>query len=314
MILSIFFGFHDSCVTFASRERILLHLEGERVLRRKHARMLAQEMEELVQIGLDYLGASIQDVEELLLAEWFSNFSLSSVQLCGRTFVPLISSHHHNHIGCAISSGVDDFLASVADGGSEDGATKIYHWSQGKAHLLADFTDDIVTGKFYGTLTQIVVTPDYRLAHQDFPGKLMGLASLGAWSDRFAELVRQFSRELNSLYPKGCEWLREQFGLNTSYSNYWEDSACRDLAYTGQAIWVQRFLEIIEPFRSVSSNIAICGGCGLNIGLNQAIRDKGWFDEVIVPPVANDSGQSLGAVLYRYPSISCEYPFLGRSF
>ncbi len=284
------------------------------MFRRKHARLSADEMEELVGVGLSYLGAGIDDVEELLLAKWLSAFDLSSTRLLGRVFKPKVTSHHENHIGCAIPAGFDDFLAVVADGGSENGTTKIYHWRDGRNRLLADLDDEIVTGKFFGTLTQLVVSPDHDLAHQEYPGKLMGLAPLGRWSGELAKLLRDHGAALNRLYPNGCDLLREQFAMSPDYRDYWKDDRRRDLAFVGQTVWVQRFLELIHEFTGVSRNVGLCGGCGLNIGLNEAVRRSGWFDNVYVPPVPNDSGQSLGAVLFRYPNIRCDYPYLGRSF
>ncbi|MBT2896392.1 MULTISPECIES: carbamoyltransferase N-terminal domain-containing protein [unclassified Streptomyces] len=41
-------------------------------------------------------------------------------------------------------------------------------------------------------------------------------------------------------------------------------------------------------------NLAIVGGCGLNIKWNSAIRDSGLVDEVWIPPFPNDSGSAIG--------------------
>ena len=36
LILSISFCFHDSCITLANEEEVLIHLEAERIFRAKH--------------------------------------------------------------------------------------------------------------------------------------------------------------------------------------------------------------------------------------------------------------------------------------
>ena len=54
------------------------------------------------------------------------------------------------------------------------------------------------------------------------------------------------------------------------------------------------------------------GGCSLNISLNSKLIDEKVFDNVYVSPISTDGGQSLGAILYRYPNIQVDYPFLGR--
>jgi carbamoyltransferase len=46
-----------------------------------------------------------------------------------------------------------------------------------------------------------------------------------------------------------------------------------------------------------SRNLVITGGCALNIKWNASIRRSGLFDEVYVPPFANDAGAGIGAAI-----------------
>ena len=269
-------------------------------------------MEILIAAALEALGGHIGDIDTLLLAEWFNDFPDEEPLILGRRFTPIMTSHHRNHIGTVLPSGLTDFVAVVADGGSEDGTTKIYEVRDGAANLISDHDDDIITGKFYGTITQMVVDPDHRLSHQSYPGKLMGLAPLGEWSDELSDLIDAHASALNTLHDD-CSGLREIFGLSDDYAAFWTDRRRRDLAHTAQEIWIQRFMEVIGSVANRSSAIALSGGCALNIQLNERIRRSRMFEHVYVPPVANDSGQSLGAVLSHDPTIACDYPFLGRT-
>ena len=55
-ILSISFCYHDSAITFSNQKEILLHLELERISRKKHDRFRnLKEVDSLVKIGLDHL-------------------------------------------------------------------------------------------------------------------------------------------------------------------------------------------------------------------------------------------------------------------
>src|SRR5262245_46739192 len=47
-----------------------------------------------------------------------------------------------------------------------------------------------------------------------------------------------------------------------------------------------------------SKNLCIAGGVALNGVANAAIVQSGWFDQIYVPPAANDAGSSLGAALH----------------
>ena len=43
LILSISFCFHDSCITLANEEEVLIHLEAERIFRAKHKKFTSLE-------------------------------------------------------------------------------------------------------------------------------------------------------------------------------------------------------------------------------------------------------------------------------
>jgi carbamoyltransferase len=86
------------------------------------------------------------------------------------------------------------------------------------------------------------------------------------------------------------------------------------LAYTAQKVWVDEFLQIISKYKHLSENVSLVGGCALNVSLNSAIAKSGWFKNVYVSPVSGDSGQSLGAILFQFPNIKCDYPYLGCGF
>ena len=66
MVLSVFFGDHDSSVAFGTDDGRLLHLEAERYFRIKHLAASAYQNAEFIDIGLDYLGARPADVGEVL--------------------------------------------------------------------------------------------------------------------------------------------------------------------------------------------------------------------------------------------------------
>src|SRR5438105_4728780 len=70
LVVSLFFGDHDSNVTVADRHRVLLHLEAERVLGLKHVAATAEQMDEVIRTALDSVGADEDAVDEVLVAKW----------------------------------------------------------------------------------------------------------------------------------------------------------------------------------------------------------------------------------------------------
>ncbi|MGB8411095.1 MAG: carbamoyltransferase N-terminal domain-containing protein, partial [Gallionella sp.] len=52
--------------------------------------------------------------------------------------------------------------------------------------------------------------------------------------------------------------------------------------------------------------LLVTGGCGLNCDWNTKWRETGFFSEVFVPPVANDSGSAIGT------AIDAQFHFTGN--
>ncbi len=314
MFLSIYFGYHDSCITFSNNNKIVLHLEAERVFRKKHLRLKKEQMEDLIKVGLDYLQISVNGIKKVYLAQWNNQFDNKKIVILGREFKPIITRHHENHIGTGLVSNFKDAVIVCADGGSEDGTTKIYIKKDKKITLLEDLNHTILTGKFYGTITQLIIAPSFGRAHDTNPGKTMGLAALGKYNKKYAILLDKYKDEINKLHMDGCEHLLKIFNLEPDYNNPWLDKDRCDLAYTAQEYWTNTFLKKIVSLRKHSKNIIFVGGCAYNVVLNTKIVESKIFDDVYITPISGDCGQSLGALIYHNRDLSCDYPFLGRSF
>lgn len=314
--LSIYFGFHDSSIALADGERVLLHLEAERYFRRKHMRFSShEEVEELVAAGLEYIGATIDEIEEVYISRWNNMYEGDSrVAILERDFEPILTGHHDNHIGSILPAGRDKMLIVCADGGSEDGLSRIYLKDGDDISEVENLDETILTGRFYGTLAQMIIHPRCSLAHNHYAGKLMGLAGLGEYDDELAELIVEHSDSLNRLHFEGCEHLLEAFSLSGDYQRPWDDKRRCNLAYTGQEIWIDSFIDKIAQHANKADYIALTGGCALNVALNARLAEQGLFRGVYVGPVSNDTGQSLGALLYNNRDLRCEYPYLGRSY
>ncbi len=313
-ILSVYFGYHDSCITFSTQGSILLHLEAERIFREKHIKVSESQMRQLIKIGLNHLQLDINDFNTLYLAQWNNRFIEEKVSICGKVFEPIITKHHENHIGTSYPSNFDNALIICADGGSEDGCTKFYLKTGSNLRLIADFSDEIITGRFYGTITQMIIDPDFSKAHKAYPGKTMGLSALGSFSEEFYHLLNEHKTSINNLHIEGIENLRKIFKLSDDYSQPWLDKRRCDLAFTAQNFWQSLFIEKIKNYASLSENICLVGGCSLNVLLNSAIVDSRLFQRIYVSPISGDGGQSLGAILFHHPNIDCAYPYLGQGF
>ena len=313
LILSISFCFHDSCITLANEEKVLIHLEAERIFREKHKKFKnTAEVDYLVDIGLKYIGKTIDDVTEVLVTEWQNLYNGTKACILGKEFNVILTNHHENHIGVVLPKKFDKCVIFISDGGSEEGTTKVYYKEDNKIWLAEDLNNSNCTGQFYGTMSQLVLEPDFDRAHTSAVGKFMGLSSLGKYDENVMKTIKENEKKLNRLYVDGCKHLLKLFNLKDYYDKAWEDENKQNIAYTAHNYFVDTNVEKLRKHNKFSRNICMSGGCSLNISLNSKIIDDKIFDNVYVSPISTDGGQSLGAILYRYPNIEVEYPFLGR--
>lgn len=314
LVVSVFFGDHDSNVTVASKSRVLLHLEAERVLEIKHVAATAEQMDEVVRAALAYVGADEDDVDELLVARWSAKYDLTGpISIGRRSFTQVITGHHLNHIGTALPSGFDHCLVLCFDGWSEDGSTSMYLYDHGRLDRLAVLDRTFLTGRVYGTATQMTVQPDFMTAHASDTGKMLGLSAFGRHDAALASRIRADLNEINQAHEDGVDHLRRRFGLSDIYSPT-PDEQRRDFAATVQREWEEEVLQVATRFSSISSRLALVGGCAMNVVANGRLANSGLFSDIFVPAMPSDAGQSLGAVWHRYPDTVTSSPYLGRGF
>jgi carbamoyltransferase len=314
LVVSVFFGDHDSNVTVASKSRVLLHLEAERVLGVKHVAATAEQMDEVVRAALAYVGADEDDVDELLVARWSAKYDLTGpISIGRRSFTQVITGHHLNHIGTALPSGFDHCLVLCFDGWSEDGSTSMYLYDHGRLDRLAVLDRTFLTGRVYGTATQMTVQPDFMTAHASDTGKMLGLSAFGRHDAALASRIRADLNEINQAHEDGVDHLRQRFGLSDIYSPT-PDEQRRDFAATVQREWEEEVLQVATRFSSLSSRLALVGGCAMNVVANGRLANSALFSDIFVPAMPSDAGQSLGAVWHRYPDTVTSSPYLGRGF
>lgn len=314
LVVSMFFGDHDSNVTIASNGRVLLHLESERVLGIKHVAATAEQMDDTVEAALRYVGADAGDVDEVLVAKWSAKYDLAHpIRIGRREFTPVITGHHLNHIGTALPSGFDQCLVLCADGWSEDGATSMYLYDHGRVDRVAVLQHTFLTGRVYGTATQITVQPDYMIANASDSGKMLGLSAFGKHDPALAARIRADVDDFNRANLDGVDHLRRRYGISDVYSRT-PDEKRRHLAATVQKEWEEELLEVAARFRPLSPRLALVGGCAMNVVANGRLANSGIYSDFFIPSMPSDTGQSLGAVWNRYPETVTSSPYLGRDY
>lgn len=168
--------------------------------------------------------------------------------------------------------------------------------------LVADVMNQ--PGNRYGLL--------YGLADPAFPkdgpyprdsdaGKLMALASFSKRSIPSAEEKKLIGFLLDGPYRKLSDY--QDLSVAPHLSVGLADPEFRNFAGIYSDAIFDRFHRYAISNLRKGQPLVIAGGCGLNCDWNTKWKETGFFSEVFVPPVANDSGSAIGTAVdaqFRY--------------
>jgi carbamoyltransferase len=188
------------------------------------------------------------------------------------------------------------------DGGASLSNFSAWQRRKGKDILLeADWGLKPITAMWNANALIFHIVNADRHNHLSVPGKLMGLAAYGEYSkkihtwleenDFFASIWRK-----NSIF---FEKANRKFAYSKkSFST--EDSFIQDIAATIQEIFCRKLESRMQSLFHLTKakRVYYTGGSALNIVANRRILENSGFQELLIPPCANDSGLALGAGAY----------------
>jgi carbamoyltransferase len=322
--LAFSYNVHDSSVSISDEERVLLVLEAERYFGVKKKGCDRSEMERLVAVALEYCGIGMNDIEAVACTAYMNEHlpeSLRSVkwlaehpiELGGRRFDVLILNHHLAHAAMVHAfPGTDDVVIDVCDGGGDFGDTHgIYRCQDGTITQLPNRpVHDAFSSRFYDVVSR------YIYGRIMCEGKLMALASLGWPEPRMTSFIREHLAMFHNEAPeKSCAELRRHFPID----GYSKSEVAFDLAASAQRVFEDLRVESVAALPADAPFVLLAGGATLNIVANSRVkRHIGAARRLLLPPCCDDTGQSLGALLYYCHErarirIEADMPFLGYS-
>jgi carbamoyltransferase len=137
--------------------------------------------------------------------------------------------------------------------------------------------------------------------HCSVPGKLMGYASWGNYSEKIETWLKA-NKYFKTYWNKEdiiFTSVKDNFGVSLrNFDN--RNSFWQDVAATFQHIFERDFIKkIVELQEQTNAEyLYYAGGCALNIVTNTKIIEKHIFKNVFIPPCCNDGGLSLGAAAF----------------
>jgi carbamoyltransferase len=151
------------------------------------------------------------------------------------------------------------------------------------------------------------------------PGKIMGYAALGSYNEEIEFWLRK-NRWFESIWANRSvffERAKSDFNINLrSFDQH--NTFLQDVVATIQEVFMRETLMKIDDVNSLSNckNLYYTGGCALNIQTNSAIIESRLFENIYIPPCADDSGLGIGAAAFgewmKGNKISLHSPFLNN--
>ncbi|KND47690.1 MAG: carbamoyltransferase [Parcubacteria bacterium C7867-006] len=335
---AISYNVHDSSVSFAQNNKVVLVLEAERIFRVKRKRCDESEMDELIKHGLTYLGIKIEDIsywtmttlQNPILFQKENIFEESTglpkdpywkkFKICGDEKNVLIINHHLAHAASYLMSDFNNAIITTCDGGGD------YNEKNGLSECVAVFAgnnnkierinvnlENHISGKFYGACSYFL----YGDIHCE--GKMMALIAYGKPNESVISKLKENFKNLNSYsFEQSMGILKKLFPDITSGNISVSDKNVVDFASSVQKLFCDTRIENIKNIVSLSksSNLVMAGGVSLNLDLNTEIINSFSNMKHFIAPCCDDTGQSLGALCYLISEVTgqkpvIELPYLG---
>lgn len=337
---AISFNVHDSSVSFAVEEEIVLVLEAERVFRVKKKVCNRNEMGDLIKYGLSYLQIQLEDVEYWAMStlqnpylttdDVFEFNSITpkkpywkNIKILGKHRNVLIVNHHLSHAATYLLSEFDNATIITCDGGGDYNE----HFNHGEC--FAAFRGDGISIKRIPNINQInKITAKAYGACSFFlynqiqkEGKLMALASYGTISPSMYDRLQSVLPLIGTLaYVESVEILKSLFPEIHGRSVSSSDKDITTFAASTQRLFsdcrIKDIAQIINAVNEKSENLVMAGGASLNLDSNSEILKSFPKMNHFIAPCCDDTGQSLGAICILISQVlkqrpSAKLPYLG---
>lgn len=149
-------------------------------------------------------------------------------------------------------------------------------------------------GQLYG-LADPTFPKDWHAARLSDAGKLMALASFSTRSIPTAEERRLLEFLLAPSFQRLSA--HEDITSVPHYNVGVDNSEFRNFAGIHSDALFEIFHRFAREKLKPHRPLVIAGGCGLNCDWNTKWKETGFFSDVFVPPVANDSGSAIGTAI-----------------
>jgi len=227
--------------------------------------------------------------------------------------------HHLAHMASAYYlSGMDDAVTVSVDGFGDFTSAAWSEGTSGRLNVIGKVFFPHSLGIFYQALTQHLGFPNYGDEY-----KVMGLASYGR-NSRVSDISKMIILNPDGSFKLDLAFFRH-YKENIKYE--WTDGVPnvgplftnalneligparlpgddisdhhKDIAFATQAVYEGALFHLLNSLKgkTVSTNLALAGGCAMNSVANGKILNMTHFDALSVQAATGDAGGAIGAAL-----------------
>jgi predicted NodU family carbamoyl transferase len=302
---------HDGAIAFLQDGRLMMSIEAEKDSNYRYSPVSSgdvfnalgelDEVPDVICTGGWWPRDHYEYVHGSAVSAGYRGVSKSDVivgqrRLLGKQIYYFSSSHERSHLLCAfgmsnLPKGTPCY-ALVWEG-------SIGAFYEIDAELNIKLVADVLNqpGNRYGLLYGLADPNFPKNGHPRFsdPGKLMALASFSKRSNPTAQEKKLLNFLLDGPFQElsAYEDLEHAPHLNVGVG----DPEFRNFAGIYSDAIFDRFYQFAKANLKKKKPLVIAGGCGLNCDWNSKWRESGFFTDIFVPPVANDSGAAIGTAI-----------------
>ena len=335
-IISLHNG-HDASITAIEDGEILGHWELERVLNIKHFCGVDHSNEighTLYDHVLPRLNWAISDIDAVVFAgktEWKKTefagmvpqydefdrqkpYAVGSVELRDSITRPAYSVVHHvNHMAYAYYTSPFIEATLFSYDGIGDGTSTMGGYGDGNELYVTDIAsakDSLIANNGIG-LTYSYLGRMFPFLGNDLlatAGKAMGLSSYGTPYEQGQTVYQLCNKMIREWMPDPSRYkndIQREIGMSLDFGNPM-NKECQNVMATIQQC-MEDYVRWTVSMLCTSNNcynVAMAGGCALNVQVNSALIETGVVNSLYVPPATSDCGVSIGAALYVYYNIA----------
>ena len=195
----------------------------------------------------------------------------------------------------------DNSLLVHFDGGASVSNFSAFTFKDGKLNFIEAHWNLSHLSKFFNdNALNFAILGAKHYEHTGVPGKLMGFASFGQYSEKIEKWLveNRYFKDIWNNYELFFQKAKQDFGVNSRFDT--KNKFLQDIAATFQKIFEKQTIKkLIELQQQTNTEfLYYSGGSALNIITNSRIIELNIFKDVFIPPACNDSGLSLGAAAF----------------